>query len=575
MPSHPGPPDLARRVSTKRTIPECPMPTPSQVKMPRLDAQRPITDETNCVDDQPPPWCTKNGLFLESKNVTSLNTHEAGMANRRARLSLVQEHSVPDFEMKQMKYRLKHDRNRLLVASPTDHNNPRSAGVAAIARDCDTLFEFEPIMPAFRKFRDCGRAIHLGYGMGRHGKILSIFNVYGHSGGAQDARKAKLTSAILQACIAEAMHYTELYNIMVGDLNGDFDSFEELGTLVTSMGWQDLNSIADTWGQTPNQPTCRTALSNQPTIRDYCLVCPKVLPLVQAFRVVDADLCPVHSTLQLQLDLSAEDRWVHQTVPKRTLKELLIHAFEDRFGTGPIQPPDDLEQDAERLCNPDDLPVELADFDSLTKPSITLKHFAAKEFKNAKADYAIQRDSFNLQAKKHMDLCLATVAPNLRQALKERNTTQFWRVFWETVEEATIAFTYADNPKLYRGRGNAPVKLVQQQTPRINQARDGYAMHSPDWLAGIQHHANRCKFIADNLAILAKGRLSEDAKQAIQVKVEACQRKVLHFLEWQCHHQEEMTLPVQDDPKMGGAENTLFPPPPIWPGGEERLSSSL
>jgi hypothetical protein len=196
------------------------------------------------------------------QNVTSMSTHEAGMARRRARLSLVQEHSVPAFEMKQMKHRLKHDRDRQLVASPTDHNNPRSAGVAAIARSCDTLFEFEPIMPAFRKVRDCGRAIHLGYGMGCHGKILSIFNVYGHSGGSHDTRKAKLTSAILQACIAEAMHYTDLFNIMVGDINGDFDTFDELGTLVSSMGWQDLNAIADTWGQAPNQPTCRAALSD-------------------------------------------------------------------------------------------------------------------------------------------------------------------------------------------------------------------------------------------------------------------------------------------------------------------------
>jgi len=142
-------------------------------------------------NDQLPPWCIKHGLFLESKNVTSLTTHEAGMAQRQARLSLVQEHSVPAFELKQMKQRFKLDHDRILVASPTDHNNPRSAGVAAIARFCDTLFEFEPIMPDFKKFRDCGRAIHLGYGMGPHGKILSIFNVYGHSGSSHDTRKGQ------------------------------------------------------------------------------------------------------------------------------------------------------------------------------------------------------------------------------------------------------------------------------------------------------------------------------------------------------------------------------------------------
>ena len=71
---------------------------------------------------------------------------------------------MPPHELKQMKYRFKHDYERQLVASPTDHNNPRSAGVAAIARSCDTLFEFKPITPAFLEFRECGRVIQVWNG---------------------------------------------------------------------------------------------------------------------------------------------------------------------------------------------------------------------------------------------------------------------------------------------------------------------------------------------------------------------------------------------------------------------------
>ena len=65
-----------------------------------------------------------------------------------------------------------------------------------------------------------GRAIHLGYCMGKHGTLFSVFNVYGHSGGAQNARKAKATSAILEACIQEASHFPNSLKLLFGDLKG-------------------------------------------------------------------------------------------------------------------------------------------------------------------------------------------------------------------------------------------------------------------------------------------------------------------------------------------------------------------
>jgi hypothetical protein len=545
MPSHPGPPDLARRVSTKRAIPDCPPPA-LHMQEATADTQWFNIEEDN-EQEQAPPWCTEHGLFLESKNVTSLLTHEVGMARRQARLSLVQEHSLPAYELKQMKFRYKHDHERQLVASPTDHNNPRSAGVAAIARSCDTLFEFKPIESAFQKFRDCGRAIHLGFGMGRHGKVLSIFNVYGHSGGALDPKKARLTSAILQACMAEARHYADHPTLLVGDLNGDFDTFDELGTLVSTMGWQDLNTIANTWGQPSNQPTCRTALSKLPTIRDYCLACPLALPLIRGFRVLDADLCPVHSTMQIQIDLKTEDRWVHHSVPKRPLRELLDQAFVHRFGTGPLPPPDDLQQDLEQLSEGHALPPEFATPEMMVKQTPFVRSYASSVYKEAKATFAQQQETFMGSAKKHMDLSLATIAPKLRRALTARNTTLFWQTFWDTIETATLAFT-ADahdmqDVKIFKGRGSTPVNLVKQKTPRVNQSRDGSTMHSPDWLATVQHHVNRCKFIADNLAILAKDRINASTRSDILNKVEACKTKVFRFLDWQISHSDLMHTP--------------------------------
>jgi hypothetical protein len=66
LPSHPGPPTLARRVSTKRTIDDCPPSPTHQPKAARTGTQWfSIEDDTD--NDQLPPWCIKHGLFLESK----------------------------------------------------------------------------------------------------------------------------------------------------------------------------------------------------------------------------------------------------------------------------------------------------------------------------------------------------------------------------------------------------------------------------------------------------------------------------------------------------------------------------
>jgi hypothetical protein len=116
------------------------------------------------------------------------------------------------------------------------------------------LFEYAPITDAFAKVRAAGRAIHLGFCLGKHGVMLSLFNVYGHSGGAQDKKKALATSRILAACIEESLLYPEAPKFLTGDLNGDFGSFPQLATLRNDMGWTDLNEAAETWGQSPPQP---------------------------------------------------------------------------------------------------------------------------------------------------------------------------------------------------------------------------------------------------------------------------------------------------------------------------------
>ena len=118
---------------------------------------------------------------------------------------------------------------------PPDPNNDANAGVGGIARAHDTLFEYKPISKEFQKVRDAGRAIHLGFCLGRNGTLISIFNIYGHSGGAQNPRKAEATSAILEACILEAGFFMHTPKFIIGDVNGDFEDFPQLEALCCTM----------------------------------------------------------------------------------------------------------------------------------------------------------------------------------------------------------------------------------------------------------------------------------------------------------------------------------------------------
>jgi hypothetical protein len=409
---------------------------------------------------------------MESKNVTCLATHEQGMIYRAARVSVVQEHSLTTRQRQQLKHRLNTDHSKHFVAGPTDPNNVHNAKVGAIEGAYDTLFEFVPITQDFKKVRDSGRAIHMGYGMGKCGVVFSIFNVYGFSGGAHDPKKAKGTSRILRACIQEALHFPANPKLLTGDLNGDFETFPELQTLCDSMGWHDLNAIASTWGQQNNMPTCRTAQSCQPTIRDYCLACPAALPMIKQFRVLDADLCPVHSTLQIHIVPPKSDIWQYQSTPKRPLKELMEETFSDRFGQGPRQLPEDLHIDLEQHLGDTTLTAENAKPEVRVTPHPYLQKEADRALRDAKAHYGNLQANFNTSAKRHMDACVGVVDAILQKALMTKNLTLYWQCLWEAIEGSIVVFTgkeQEEDARRCRGRGEQPVKYAQHKLPRVSE----------------------------------------------------------------------------------------------------------
>ena len=116
-------------------------------------------------------------------------------------MTLIQETSLLQREVLQTAKRLKKEKACKFVAGPCDPSTSRTGGVGAICKDADTLFEYPPVSDDFLKMRNAGRAIHLGFGMGTHGKLISFLVVYGHSGSGSNAKKAAATSTILKACM--------------------------------------------------------------------------------------------------------------------------------------------------------------------------------------------------------------------------------------------------------------------------------------------------------------------------------------------------------------------------------------
>jgi hypothetical protein len=547
---HPGP-ELLRRVTGKQTRSEFDD-LPGE-GLSQLDGQN-IAEWEHLVDDytkhQTPPWDLSKGFLFEGKNVTSFLAHENGLVTRVARLSLLQEHSIPEYDIPQVRGRVATDHGRKLIVGPPDPNNQHNAGVGAIAAAIDTLFEFQSITDEFSKAKATGRAIHLGYSMGKAGMLFSFFVVYGHSGGAQSTKKAMHTSAILSACVNEAQHYPDNPKFLVGDLNGEFTTFPELQVLCQTMGWQDLNAVADTWGGTPNQPTCTTALSNQPTIRDYCFACPLAFPMVKHFRVIDDDLCPVHSTLQIQVIPDDADRWVHKACHKLPLSELVDDHFLNIYGDPPPEAPNSLEQDAETLRGACDALDEHVSEENVTQIHPFLQKAANEAARRAKAHYEELKLKHLNSMKTYMDFAIGAKEFKLMRHLEHHDLTAFWSLLWQVVEDAVANFTNnGGNQKAasYKGRGLPPTKLEKQTMPRANASGNDYALHSPTWLNTISNHMNRCRCLADYLAIIARGKVEGAKKEDVMKKCNDCKAKIIKFLEWQAMHPDEFWLPKEHE----------------------------
>ena len=76
--------------------------------------------------DEPDTKPGRGISVIEVQNITYLNTHAAGLAQRRADLTLLQEHAANKFEAARFKAEFRAQHRRALELSPADRNHSKA-----------------------------------------------------------------------------------------------------------------------------------------------------------------------------------------------------------------------------------------------------------------------------------------------------------------------------------------------------------------------------------------------------------------------------------------------------------------
>ena len=246
----------------------------------------------------------KTAIVLETSNITCLETHMDELVNSNADFTFFQEASALPAVIATTKSKFLNNTNKVIdvgCLDPTTKHNVGGVGACAYKKP-HRLIPMESRTKVFAEAVLNGRVMHYGIGT-VGGKVISVFNIYGYSGGAKCKPRAAKTNALLDAIYAEITEMPRGPIAIVGDYNGDPDSFRTLQLLLNKEGWTDYGAVAERWNQPNCMHTCVTSNCKTPTRRDYICGNQEFTNMVKNFRVCHDNNLPTHSTIQIVLDL--------------------------------------------------------------------------------------------------------------------------------------------------------------------------------------------------------------------------------------------------------------------------------
>ena len=132
--------------------------------------------------------------------------------------------------------------------------------------------------------------------------MISVFVVYGFSGGAGNKARAFRTDALITAILKERESSPIGPCAIVGDINCDPEHLKSLQHILCKECWTDVGAVAGRWNQTPLEHTCTVAGATMATRRDYIFTNNLLTPRIRSFRGVHANGLPTHATPDLMIE---------------------------------------------------------------------------------------------------------------------------------------------------------------------------------------------------------------------------------------------------------------------------------
>ena len=400
----------------------------------------------------------KRGFELVVGNITCLTTHLEQVSSHQADALIFQEHSCPMHEWAKVHKHMRARRKKVILGQldPDSRHNLGGLGIATLHSRRAT--KVQPMTKAFTDAVATGRVDHYALDIG-HDTALSIYNVYGWTGGHQNRKQAQRTDCLFAAIHDEVLQQAEGPSIIVGDINGDPDDFKSLADMVANSGWTDIGAQAHIWGQPQKVPTCIAPNTTMATRRDYIFASSQALPLISHFEVKDMVDFPVHSFLHMTLSPAA----VEQTVNKDIRPASLSKKFEDfceKLTT-------DLDEDKAKSLRE----TQICKYHHALDKAINRNMAVFQRYLNRTTIVEGIRNQVDPRAER--DLNRTTNVDGIRNQVDPcSDTTSYWRL-WNNFVESTFCELFvptADHRK-YKGRGHNNIK--KQRLRRTMPAEHG------------------------------------------------------------------------------------------------------
>ena len=252
--------------------------------------------EQEHVQTQMDQQADESGRFvIEVINPTTLSRNIENLTTRNCDMIAISEHAVP---LNERQWRTSQFRERgwnLELSNMDQEAKTAHGGVALAVKNCWKTSPLPNTTEKYRQALQLGRSTIQWVQIDEYRSII-VAVIYGVTDSKGNPRAQAVTEKVFAAVRAELDKYPGSMKMIVGDFNGDPDTFMELEDLRLRHAWVDIGAVASRWGGTNDQGTCLAPGAHTMTRRDYMYLCPRLVQLVRKFEVDYSGEFHTHTT---------------------------------------------------------------------------------------------------------------------------------------------------------------------------------------------------------------------------------------------------------------------------------------